>query len=89
MRIVTARADLTGQREMVLAADAGHAVGDISCTQNFRFSQDIPPKIRPTMLLCWRMSAQRSVYIITINTKGKPSQRETVAAINREWAKLG
>lgn len=89
MRVVTARGDLTGQREMAWAADSGHRVGDAWCTQNFRFSPDRPASVRPTMLLCWRTSAHRSAYVVTVNPTGKPSEQDTVAVINREWSKLG
>ncbi|GAA0916867.1 hypothetical protein GCM10009557_89070 [Virgisporangium ochraceum] len=88
MRVVTARGDLTGQREMAWAADDGHRVGNAWCTQNFQFSPDRPASVRPTMLLCWRISDQRSVYVVTVDPSGKPSENDTVAAIDREWAKL-
>jgi hypothetical protein len=89
MRVVSARGDLTGQRELTWAADAGHQVGAARCTQNFQFSPDSPAAVRPTMLLCWRTSALKSVYVIDVNPKGRPSEADTTAALTWEWYRLG
>jgi hypothetical protein len=89
LRVVTARADLTGQRELAWAADAGRQVGTSRCTQNFRFSTDTPPRVRPTMMLCWRTSATKTVYAIVVDIDKRPSERETVQIINRVWAQMG
>jgi len=89
LRIVSARADLTGQRELTWAADTGHPVGSARCTQNFQFSPNSPAGVRPTMLLCWRTSAHKSVYVIETNPGGRPSESEAVAALNHEWFRLG
>jgi len=89
LRVITAKFDLSGQRELLWAADRGKAVGDSHCTQNFRFSNNTKPAIRPNLLLCWRTSADRSVATVLVDQKGKPSAAESVQIINREWAKLG
>jgi hypothetical protein len=89
LRVVTARADLTGQRELAWAADAGHRVGTSRCTQNFRFSADTPAGERPTMLMCWRTSATKSVYAIVVDIDKRPSDRNTVQVINRVWSEMG
>jgi len=89
LRIITAKFDLSGQRELLWAADRGEAVGDSHCTQNFHFSHNTKPAIRPNLLLCWRTSAERSVATVLVDQKGKPSIAESVQIIDREWAKLG
>jgi hypothetical protein len=88
MRIVTARHDLTGQEELALAADAGVPVGDVHCTQNFRFSTDATAHERPTMLLCWHTSAAKSVVTLAVVRQGRPSKAVSAAAIDKQWAKL-
>jgi hypothetical protein len=88
MRIVTARHDLTGQEELALAADGGVRVGDVHCTQNFRFSTDATAHERPTMLLCWRTSAAKSVLTLAVVRQGRPSKAVSAAAIDKQWAKL-
>jgi hypothetical protein len=89
LRIVTARSDLTGQRELLWAADGGTRYGDVTCTQNFRFSNNSKPTIRPTLLLCWRTSARKSVATVLVDREGKPSTTECARIIDEEWAKLG
>jgi len=89
MRIVTARSDLTGQRELLWAADQGKRVGEARCTQNFKFANNQTPAIRQNMLLCWRTSAKRSVATVLIDYGGHPSTAKSRSIIDREWAKLG
>ncbi|WP_426507940.1 hypothetical protein ACPPVO_56410 [Dactylosporangium sp. McL0621] len=48
LRIVSAHADLTGQRQLAWVADAGHAVGDALCTQDFRLSAGRRSRTSPT-----------------------------------------
>jgi len=89
LRIVTARSDLTGQRELLWAADKGRRVGKVTCTQSFKFANNQTPAIRQNMLLCWRTSAKRSVATVLIDYGGHPSAAKSSAIIDREWAKLG
>jgi hypothetical protein len=88
LRIVSSRSDLSGRRELLWAADEGKAVGDARCTQNFHFSNG-NAAVRPTMLLCWRTSSSRSVAVVQVDRSGKPSAAISVAALDREWARLG
>ncbi|GGJ94744.1 hypothetical protein GCM10010123_25690 [Pilimelia anulata] len=88
LRVVSARADLTGQRELAWVADGGAPVGTARCTQNFRFSTARPAKVRPTLLLCWRTSAARSAYTVMVNLNGRPSREASIAALDSAWAKL-
>jgi hypothetical protein len=89
MRVISARYDVTGQREMLWAADDGRAAGNARCTQNFHFSNNKTARVRPTMLMCWRTSAAKSVVTIAVVPKGRPSSAASVAAIDAQWAKLG
>jgi len=88
IRVVSARLDLTGQRELSWVADKGEKVGGARCTQKIRVTPDQPPRVRPTFLLCWRTSADKSVYTVAVNLKGKPSAQESVAQIDKAWASL-
>ena len=90
MRIVSAPYDLTGTRELLWAADEGNPAGDdVRCTQNFKLSNDTAARVRPTMLLCWRTSAGKSVVTVAVARNGKPASAASVAVIDREWAKIG
>jgi hypothetical protein len=88
MRIVSARQDLTGQRELAWAADQGVPVGNARCTKKIRLSPDAEIREIPTLLLCWRTSAAKSVYVIAVKRNGGPSKQASVSEIERVWAKL-
>jgi hypothetical protein len=88
LKVVSAKQDLTGQRELAWAADAGEAVGDARCTQTFQFSKDQPAGEKPTLLLCWRTSAEKSVYTVAVDLDKRPSKSVSVAEIAKAWAKL-
>jgi hypothetical protein len=89
MRVVSARANLTGQRELAWAADTGHPVGDARCTQNFQFTASSAPRVRPTLLLCWRIGGTRTVYTVAVDVDHRPSETASVATIDRVWAGMG
>jgi hypothetical protein len=85
MRIVSAPYDLTGQREMLWAADAGHRVGNVKCSNKLQLSNEDEAKERPTVLLCWRTSAKKSVITVAVVPKGRPDRAKSVAALNEQW----
>jgi len=89
LRVVSARGDLTGSRELLWVADGGHAVGKARCSQRFRFSPDAAVSEKPTLLICWRTSATRSVYTVAVDLDGRPSEKASVATIDKVWAQLG
>jgi len=89
MRVVTAGYDLSGQRELLWAADKGERVGQARCTQNLRFSNAAEPHDFPTVLLCWRTSATKSVITVAVAKSGRPEKADSITEINRQWAKLG
>ena len=89
VRVTTARFDLTGHPQMLIAADKGRSVGDgINCTNKVRFSTNGPAMTRPTILTCWRISETRSVVTFTAMRDSTPSATESVNLIEREWKKL-
>ncbi|MEV6595664.1 hypothetical protein AB0M36_02245 [Actinoplanes sp. NPDC051346] len=89
LRIKSARQDLTGYRELGWIADEGVQVGNSRCTQRIRLSTNTAARERPTLLICWRTSAQKSVYTVAVKTDGRPSKELSVAEIDKQWAKLG
>jgi hypothetical protein len=89
LRVVSARQDLTGQRELSwVVGQKGEQVGAARCSQTIRISPDAPARERPTLLLCWRTSAAKSVYTIAVNLDQRPSKQASVAALTREWDRL-
>lgn len=89
MRVVAARSNLVGQRELAWVADAGQPVGDARCTRNFKIGPGGKPRVRPTMLICWRTSPQRSVYTVVVDVEHPPSEQASVQALDQAWAQLG
>ncbi|MFI5892552.1 hypothetical protein ACIA5D_20835 [Actinoplanes sp. NPDC051513] len=87
LRVSSARQDLTGYRELAWARN-GRAVGSATCTQTFTPSANVPARERPTMLLCWRLSAKKSVYTLAVDTQARPSMAASVAEIGKAWAAL-
>jgi hypothetical protein len=88
LRLYSARADLTGQKELAWVTDEYETVGNVNCTQKIRLSANVEPRVRPTLLICWRTSAAKSVYTVAVKMEGRPSRAMSVAAINKQWARL-
>ncbi|MFC7279249.1 hypothetical protein ACFQS1_35255 [Paractinoplanes rhizophilus] len=89
MRVVSARSDLTGQRELAWVGDEGEPIGNARCTQRIRLSNNQTATVRRNLLLCWRTSSEKSVYTVAVDLDGKPSRIKSVASIERQWSKLG
>ena len=89
LRVVSSRSDLTGQRELAWIADRGDPIGDARCTQKIRLSNNAKADVRKTLLICWRTSADRSVFTVAVRLDGKPSRRTSLAAIEKGWSQLG
>lgn len=89
IRITTAKANLEGQDDQQLAADAGTKHGKAICTNKLHFANNEKPRVIPNLLLCWQTSSTRSVVTLAVAPKGKPSVADSTAVISREWAKLG
>ena len=64
-------------------------MGNARCTQTITLSNDVPASARPTLMLCWRVGAQKSVYTVAIKADGRPAAKTSVALIDKEWARLG
>jgi hypothetical protein len=86
LRVVSAPGDLTRKLELAWVTDGGTAVGDAHCTQTYRFNPTLPAGTRPTMMLCWRTSPQRSVYTLLVDQAQPPSAQASVAVLDRVWA---
>jgi hypothetical protein len=89
LKVVSARGDLTGYRELGWVAEPGSKVGAARCSDTIRLSVDAKPVKHPTLLICWRTSARKSVYTLAVKAKGKPSPKDSAAAIDRQWQRLG
>ncbi|GIF39683.1 hypothetical protein BC793_102358 [Actinoplanes xinjiangensis] len=89
LRTISARYDLTGQRELLWIANEGKKVGDARCTQKFQFSNNTTPRERPTMLLCWRTSQDKSVMVLAVTPEGRPDARDAVAKLDTRWRAMG
>jgi hypothetical protein len=89
LQVFSAKGNLSGQRQMLWAADDGESEGAARCTQNFRFSRNAEPAVRPTMLLCWRITDGRSVVVLSTAREGSPSRRQSVDALTKRWNRLG
>ncbi|BBH63797.1 hypothetical protein ACTI_04820 [Actinoplanes sp. OR16] len=90
IRIVSAPRDLTGERDLQLAADRGKPAGQgVKCTTKVRVAAGVPESQRPTLLLCWRTSEDRSVVTMAVVPSGEPPTASSVEIIGKEWARLG
>jgi hypothetical protein len=89
LRVVSARGDLTGYKELAWVADDGDPVGPARCSQTFRFANNAKPARKPNLLVCWRTSAAKSVYTVMVDLDGHPSEQDSVAALAKRWAAMG
>jgi hypothetical protein len=89
MRIITAKGDLTGQRELGWVAGGVMKVGRVSCSQTFQLANEEKPTVKPSLLVCWQTSATKSVATVAVNLRGRPSPNQSAEVIRREWRKLG
>ena len=87
VEVTTAKSDLTGQQTLRMAADQGEPVGRARCTKRLRFANAASVQTLPSVLLCWRVSAHRSVVTLAVAKKGSPSPGISESIINKEWAK--
>ncbi|MEU4424075.1 hypothetical protein AB0F81_25890 [Actinoplanes sp. NPDC024001] len=86
MRVVSARGDLTGQRELAWVDGMGEPAGNkILCSQRIRLQNNTKAGVRKNLLLCWRLSKEKSVYTVAVDLDGNPSRRKSVNAILKRW----
>ncbi|MBM2621598.1 hypothetical protein JIG36_39455 [Actinoplanes sp. LDG1-06] len=89
IRVTSAGFDLTGQPELSIVGDSGWLVGRARCTKTVRNEPGSRPRMEPSTLVCWRVSEDRSVVTVAVTQRGRPSSGESVAVLEREWARLG
>lgn len=89
LRVVSARGDLTGHRELAWVADGGTPVEKARCSNTIQLSGDAKAAKKPNLLVCWRTSEKKSVYTVAVDLDGDPSEQKSVTAINKEWRSLG
>lgn len=88
LRVYSARRDLSDYSEMRLVPPGkGERRGDAYCTQQIQLTGK-PVETKPTLLLCWRTTARKSVYTVLVDTTRKPSATESVAQLDAAWKKL-
>jgi hypothetical protein len=88
VRILAAREDLTGQRELAYVAGGVQKYRNVPCSQTFQFSTTPAPAKKDNLLMCWRTTATKSVVAIVVDPKGKPSREKAVAAIEQKWRSM-
>ena len=88
VRIVSAKGDLTGQRELSWVAGGISKYQGADCSQTFRFSSNPKPTVKPNLLMCWRTSAEKSVVAVVVDANGKPSKEKAVSALEQRWQSM-
>ncbi|WP_250033357.1 hypothetical protein [Paractinoplanes maris] len=88
IRVTSAGFDLTGKPELSIVGDPGWEVGAARCTKTVRSATGEQVRVMPSVLVCWRTSPRRSVVTVATAKRGRPSSGESVAVIDREWARL-
>jgi hypothetical protein len=88
VRVVSARGDLTGQRELAWVAGGVTAYKGMHCSQTFQFNSK-PAEKKDNLLLCWRATDKKSVVAIVVDPKGKPSKDKAKTALEERWNGMG
>lgn len=88
VRVLAAREDLTGQRELAYVAGGVEKYRNVPCSQTFQFSTSPTPAKKDNLLMCWRTTATKSVVAIVVDPKGKPSRDKALAAIEQKWRSM-
>jgi hypothetical protein len=89
IRVVSARGDLSGQRELHWVAGGVEPYRNAECTQRFQLGNEPKPARKATLLLCWRTSTEKSVVTVLVDPKGKPSRAKAVRELNKKWLSMG
>jgi hypothetical protein len=87
VQLVAARMNLGGKLALEWAGDTGTDVDGARCTRNLSFSPTVPPRERPTAMLCWRTSGGFSTYAFVVDPKASTPIPASVgaAAVNSVW----
>ncbi len=89
LRVVSARGNLSGQRELKWVAGGVEPYRNASCTQRFRLGNEEKPARKANLLLCWRTGAEKSVIAVLVDPNGKPSKAKAVRALDKKWRSMG
>jgi hypothetical protein len=91
IRLVVARTDLSGKLEQAWAVGSGTQVGSDRCTHNTRITPGSKPRVRPTVLVCWRTSPSLSAYALVIDPKATAAipDADGAAAVDAAWRAAG
>jgi hypothetical protein len=87
MKVYTARGDASGERELQWAVKP-YPVGNAQCTRTLKVNDHAEAKERTTMIMCWRLSSRKSVYVISVDVRQPPTEQEAMAALNGAWDKM-
>ncbi len=89
VRVLAAREDLTGQRELAYVAGGVEKYRKTLCSQTFQFSTNPKPAKKDNLVICWRTTAAKSVVAMVVDPKGKPSRDKAVDALEKKWRSMG
>ncbi|WP_203828223.1 hypothetical protein [Actinoplanes palleronii] len=89
IRVVSARGDLSGQRELRWVAGGVKPYRNADCTQTFQLGNNPKAERKKNLLLCWRTSTEKSVVTVLVDPKGKPSRAKAVRELNKKWKSMG
>lgn len=89
VRIMAAREDLTGQRELAYVAGGVQEFRGVPCSQTFQFSTNPQPAKKDNLLMCWRTTPQKSVVAIVVDPKGRPSRDKAIDELEKKWRSMG
>jgi hypothetical protein len=89
VRIVTARGDLTGQRELAWVSGGIQKYDGVPCSSTIKVSADRPAEKKANLLICWRTSEKKSVISIVVDPDGHPSAEKAVTALDEKWRSMG
>jgi hypothetical protein len=88
VRVIAARGDMTGQRELSWVAGGITKHRGVDCSQTFKFAQSPTPVKKDNLLICWRTSPKKSVAALVADMHGKPSKDRAVKALERKWRSM-
>lgn len=85
VKVVIGRTDLTKKLDLAWVVDKGKKQGDASCSQKLKLTKDTEPRVRPTVMLCWRTSEHLSAYALIIDLDKNPTAKEGAAYVQQAW----
>ncbi|MCO8273176.1 hypothetical protein M1L60_21520 [Actinoplanes sp. TRM 88003] len=89
LTVTAARGDLTGQGRLANVSGGVGRHRGVPCSQTFQFSAQAVPAKKDNLLMCWRVTANKSVVAMVVDLDGKPSRDKAVDAIDKKWSEMG